>query len=496
VKRLHPSTLGTLPPRVARPRYERAALRQGIVHLGLGAFARAHLAVATEAALNAGDAAWGITGVSLRSADTRDALAPQGGLYTLALRDADAQGAARESLQVLGALTRLLVAPDDPGAVLEAIAHPDTRIVSLTVTEKGYHHDPASGALRAGDAELRHDLEHADAPRTTLGFVLRGLQRRRERGLGPITLLSCDNLPANGRTLRGLVLAFAGQVDAALQAWIAASCRFPNSMVDRIVPRTTDADRAHIAAALGLHDAWPVIGEPFFDWVVEDDFAAGRPDWTAGGARFVAAAEPFEKLKLRCVNGCHSTIAYLAVVACWPTVDRAIAEPALRHLVDTMMRDEIVPTLPPLAGLDLAGYRTRLIERFANPALAHQTRQIAMDGSQKLPQRLLDTLRERLAAGAPIERLALGVAAWLHYLRGVDEAGQRYAIVDPLAGALEQQRLQAESAPSEAERVAALCRFEPVFGELGRDPRAIAAIARHTASLRERGVLATLEALR
>ena len=238
-----------------------------------------------------------------------------------------------------------------------------------------------------------------------------------------------------------------------------------------------------------------MTAEPFFDWAIEDDFAAGRPDWTAGGARFVAQAEPFEKLKLRMVNGSHSTIAYLGVVAGWATVDRAIREPALRRAVDAMMREEIEPTLRGLGDLDLAAYRVRLIDRFANPALAHQTRQIAMDGSQKIPQRLLGTVRDRLAAGASIDRLALAVAAWLHFLRGVDETGQRYDIDDPLAGALAALHAQAERAANERARVGILCSFAPVFGTLGQDPRFVDAVARHMASLRERGVLATLEAL-
>jgi len=481
---------------VDRVELDRTGRVDGIVHLGIGAFARAHLLPATEAALRAGgERCWGVTGVSLRSPAVRDALAPQGYAYTLALRDADADGRPRETLQVLGALSHVLVAPEDPGAVLDAIAHPDTRIVSLTVTEKGYHHEPASGALRSDDPEIVHDLAHPDAPRTTLGFLVHGLQRRRARGLGPLTLLSCDNLPHNGATLRGLVLAFAQRVDAGLADWIAAACRFPATMVDRIVPRCTDADRARIAARLGVEDAAPVVGEPFFDWVIEDDFAAGRPDWTAGGARFVAAAEPFEKLKLRMVNGCHSTIAYLAVAAGWATVDRALAEPALRRLVEAMMREEIEPTLPALAGLDLAAYRARLIERFANPALAHRTLQIAMDGSQKLPQRLLGTIADRLAAGASIERLALGVAAWLRHLRGVDEAGQPYELADPLAALLLQRVAEADRVADEPGRVAHLCAFEPVFGALGRDPRLIEAVARQSAALRTRGVRATLEAL-
>jgi fructuronate reductase len=494
--RLHTTHLPALAADITRPRYARAALRAGIVHLGIGAFMRAHLAVATEAALETtGDLRWGIVGVSLRQPDTRDALAPQDGLYTLAIRDADASGTPRQRLQVIGCVRELLVAPEDPNTVLERIAQPDARIVSLTVTEKGYCHDPASGALRLEHPDIAHDLAHPHTPRSAIGFIVRGLAMRRARGLGPLTLMSLDNLPANGKLLRGAVLAFARQLDTGLHDWIAFDCSFPCSMVDRIVPRTTEADREAVAASLGLHDAWPVLGEPFFDWAVEDHFAAGRPDWPLGGARFVAEAAPWEKLKLRMVNGTHSSIAYLGAMAGWRTVDVAISQPALRHHTERLMRDEIEPTLPALPGLDLTAYRASLLQRYANPALAHRTQQIAMDGSQKLPQRLLGTVRDRLAAGAPIRRLALGVAAWLHYLRGRDELGERYAIDDPLAAQLAGLLRDAESVADPLARARRLCSFAPVFGDLAGDERLTVAVAPALQSLRERGVHAALLAI-
>ncbi|KNZ34229.1 MAG: dioxygenase [Methylibium sp. NZG] len=537
MNRLTPATLATLGSGIARPRYARETLRCGIVHLGIGGFARAHLAAVTETALNiSGEMGWGIVGVSLRHPDTHAALAPQGGLYTLALRDTAPDGTPREALQVIGALMQVLVAPDDPLAVLQRIAHPDTRIVSLTITEKGYHHAPATGALNLHDPDIAHDLDpqHANAPRTAVGFIVRGLQRRHQRGLPALTLLSCDNLPANGDTLRGLVLAFAQQVDGALQEWIAVRCTFPNSMVDRIVPRTTDADRERIGARLGLRDAWPVVAEPFMEWVVEDRFCAGRPPWELGGinggARFVPSAQPFERLKLRMVNGSHSTLAYLGFMAGLKTVDEAVTAPALRRFVEALMREEIEPTLQDVPGLDLADYRARLLRRFANPALQHQTNQIAMDGSQKLPQRLLGTVADRLRDGQPVHRLALAVAAWIHHLSGSDETGVPFDVQDPLADALALQLAHADAASDDANdandasvadgvdgldgadgaaladdaggasslareqrRIASFCAFTPVFGALGSDPRFVRAVAQHTLSLRKRGVLATLE---
>ncbi|OGB19738.1 MAG: mannitol dehydrogenase [Burkholderiales bacterium RIFCSPLOWO2_12_67_14] len=495
MNRLHPQHLTTLPAEVARPAYDRERLQNGIVHLGLGAFMRAHMAAATEAAIAAGDLRWGIVGVSLRQPDTRDALAPQDGLYTLAIRDADAQDQPRQRLQVIGAVRSLLVAPENPGAVLDAIAAADARIVSLTVTEKGYCHDPATGALRLDHPDIVHDLANPAAPRSAIGVLVVGLQLRYALGHGPLTLMSLDNLPANGRVLRGAVLSFAEALDPALARRIAADCRFPCSMVDRIVPRTTDADRAAVSQALGCEDRWPVLGEPFFDWAVEDDFAADRPDWTLGGARFVADAEPFERLKLRMVNGTHSSIAYLGAMAGWQTVDKAIAQAPLREHIEALMRDEIEPTLAELPGLDLPAYRANLLARYANPALAHRTRQIAMDGSQKLPQRLLCTVRDRLAQGLPVPRMALGVAAWMHYLRGVDELGNAYAIDDPHAAELTAlyQRTLGQGASTEA--VQAMLSYAPVFGDLAGNEPLATALLRALQSLQTRGVPATLVAV-
>jgi fructuronate reductase len=494
MNRLSTQHLGTLPPEVTRPAYSRNDLKLGIVHLGIGAFMRAHLAAATEAALAAGNWRWGIVGVSLRQPDTRDALQPQDGLYTLAIRDADAQGQPRQRLQVIGAVRRLLVAAEDPQAVLAQIAAPETRIVSLTVTEKGYCHDPATGALRLDHPDIVHDLAHPTAPRSAIGMLVYGLQLRYVRGLGPLTLMSLDNLPANGRVLRAAVLRFAHEIHPALAERIDAECRFPCSMVDRIVPRTTDADRAAVNQALGCEDRWPVLGEPFFDWAVEDEFAAGRPDWTLGGARFVADAEPFERLKLRMVNGTHSSIAYLGAMAGWQTVDKAIAQPALRTHIEALMRDEIEPTLTDLPGLDLAAYRGNLLQRYANPALAHRTQQIAMDGSQKLPQRLLGTLRDRLAKGLPVPRMALGVAAWMHYLRGVDELGQTYVVDDPHAAALTAlyQRTLGQGVTLQA--VHDMLAYAPVFGDLAGHAALAQALLSALQSLQTQGVAATLVA--
>lgn len=479
-RRLGVAALGALPRAVARPAVAPGELAIGIVHLGIGAFARAHLLPYTEAAMAAtGDRRWGVCGVSLRAADTRDALAPQQGLYTLALRDGTG-----ERLQVVGALRELRVAPEDPGAVLARIAQPQVRVVSLTVTEKGYGPDPAADA-EGFAGFVAHDLAQPQAPRTAVGFIVHGLARRFEGGAGALTLLSLDNLAANGDALKRRVLALAREVDAGLADRIARECAFPNSMVDRIVPRTTDTDRAAIAAALGgVHDAWPVVAEPFCDWALEDRFAGPRPAWERAGVTLVADAAPYERLKLRLVNGSHSAIAYLGMLAGWTTVDQAMAQPPLRRFVEALMREEMLPTLGALPGLDAGAYVQRLLARFDNPALAHRLAQIAMDGTQKLPQRWIAPLRERLAAGAPVDRLALALAAWCTWLQAHDESGRAHAIDDPLAPALRDLHARAMAGVDATAQAGCFLRFEPVFGDLGTSERLAVAVGQALHTLR------------
>lgn len=464
------------------PAYDRAALAPGIVHLGLGAFHRAHQALYTEALLAQGDLRWGIVGVSLRQADTRDALAPQDNLYTVALRDAGG-----EQLQVVGALVAALLAPEQPQAVLAAMADPRCHIVSLTVTEKGYCYDPASHALRLDHPDIAHDLAQPQAPRSAIGFIVRALALRRAAGIGPFTVLSCDNLPSNGATTRGTVLSFAMAIDAGLAEWIARHGAFPNSMVDRIVPKTSEQDRAHVAARLGADDAWPVMSERFSQWVVEDDFAGPRPRWEEAGATMVADAQPYEHAKLRMLNGSHSTLAYLGALIGYDTVDQAMRDARLAGFVERMLGEEVEPTL---ARPGLPGYRAELLARFRNPALRHKLQQIAMDGSQKLPQRLLDTIRARLAAGAPCARLCFAVAGWCQYLAGRDEAGGAYAIADPLAPQLQ---AAAGAAGTPRERVRALLGVHAVFGaDLPGDARFVDAVAQHLERIGALGVIAAM----
>lgn len=391
------------------PAYDRARITPGIVHLGVGNFHRAHQAVYVDDCLLA-DTTWGIRGVSLRRPDMRDALAPQDGLYTLAVKD----GASTQP-RIIGSVIDLLVAADGAGPVLAAMTDPATRIVSLTVTEKGYCHDPATGDLDPGNDGIKADLARPGQPATVPGLLVEALRQRRQAGIAPFTVLSCDNLPANGRTLARIVGQYAALADDSLSGWITGNVAFPSSMVDRIVPATSDADRTEIQALTGLADAWPVVTEPFTQWVIEDVFPAGRPDFSAAGAELVADVEPFEKMKLRMLNGAHSTLAYFGQLVGHETVADAMNDAALAQLV-TQVMNEAAATLD-LPSRDLDQYGRALRTRFRNPALKHRTAQIAMDGSQKIPQRLIETIRDARADGKNWDGLARGVAAWIHFLR-------------------------------------------------------------------------------
>jgi fructuronate reductase len=440
--RLSLASLARLPSAIERPAYDVAQVACGILHLGIGAFHRAHQAYYTDTALADGARNWGIIGASLRGAAVRDRLVAQDCLYTLVEK-----GGAAVRHRVIGAVRDVVFGPDDPARLPALIADPRIRIVSFTITEKGYCHDPASGRLNVSHPDIVHDLAHPDAPVSAVGILAAGL-RQRHKGGAPITLLSCDNLPHNGTMLRQIVLDFAGRVDRDTAAWIEREVAFPGTMVDRIVPATTDAQIAETAAALGLNDAAPVQCEPFSQWVVEDRFAAGRPAWEKSGAEMVADVAPFEEMKLRLLNGSHSLLAYLGYLGGFDTIWQVMREPDYVAVMRNMLREEVQPRLALNGRYDLAAYQEKLVERFANPALAHRCYQIATDGSQKLPQRLLGTIRANLQAGLPIRRLALAVAAWMRYVAGTDERGRPIPVQDPLAEQLAARAAQAGGDPA------------------------------------------------
>ncbi len=479
--RLSDRTLGDLGAGVIRPQYDRATVQTGIVHLGVGAFHRAHQAVFTDDCLNAGETGWGITAASLRSTATRDALGPQDGLYGLAVR-----ATGTEDLRVVGAISKVLVAPENPAALLAEMAAPTTRIVAMTITEKGYCVD-AAGALKTDDADIRHDLAHPDSPRTSLGFLAGALAQRRAAGIAPFTILSCDNLSQNGRVLHRALAAFAWSRDAGLGRFVEDDVSCPSCMVDRIAPATTDADRNSVSGRLGVRDAWPVVTEPFHQWVIEDRFPLGRPGWERSGTEFTTDVAPFEAMKLRLLNGPHSTLAAMGRLAGYSTVAEAMANPILRAFIGHYW-DQVSLTVP--VHIDTAAYTARLAARFDNTALHHKLAQIASDASQKVRPRIIDPLRDLRARRAPYTALTLSLAAWMRVCEGSDDAGRDLPMNDPVLAAWSDRPTRAMSAPD-----AVHCWLDDgsLFGlELAGDQAFAAELGLALSELRDHGVLHVL----
>ncbi|MEO1090495.1 MAG: mannitol dehydrogenase family protein [Pseudomonadota bacterium] len=417
--------LDRLTTTVTRPDYRPAAHGTGVLHFGVGAFHRAHQAPATDDALAHTGGDWRIEGVSLKRPEAAKQLNPQNGLYTLLVR-----GPGGTRARVIGALGQVHTAPEAPERVLDRLADPAVRVVSLTVTEKAYGLDPATGGLDLDHPAIRHDLATPDRPAGVVGYLVQGLGRRRAAGTPPFTPLSCDNLRENGSLLRRLALDFADRLDPELRRWIERDVPFPCTMVDRITPASTERTLADAARLTGFADHAAVETEPFVQWVLEDRFASGRPAWEAGGALFVDDVRPYETMKLRMLNGAHSLIAYLGVLGGLEFVRDVMARPALASIVSRHMR-AAARTLESVPGVDLERYASDLATRFANPAIAHHTRQIAMDGTQKLPQRLLEPALVAAEAGSPLDTYAVAVAAWMRYASGRDDHGRSIDVVDP-----------------------------------------------------------------
>jgi fructuronate reductase len=432
----------------------------GVVHLGIGAFHRAHQAVYTEdAALATGELGWGICGVTQRSASVRDQLAPQGGLYGILQKDAGFPA----SLRITGIVREVLDGPTQADDVLDRLADPAVTVVTLTVSEKGYRRGP-DGQLDLTDLVVRADIGGA-LPASAVGRLVRGLQRRRDRDAGPVTVVCCDNLNHNGVVVGALVDDFCRALPTregdALAEWIEANVAFPSSMVDRIVPATTDDDRRQARAISGLDDEGLVTAEPFGQWVIEDRFTARRPAWELAGAQFTDDVTPYELMKLRILNGSHSTLAYLGALRGHRTIADAVADDGLHEIATALIRDDMIPTLAQPDGVDLVEYGDRVLARYANPGLRHTTVQIAMDGSQKLPQRLVAPALAAIGAGRRPHAITLGLAAWMAYVAtGQDRTGRALPLDDPMADVLGQVRGTTDAATV----VDRLLAIGPIFG--------------------------------
>ena len=416
---------------VAVPTYDRAALVPAVVHMSVGSFHRSHQALYFDDIAQRGISSdWGLVGVGLRRAGMREVLAAQDGLYTVLVRGRDV-----DSARVVGAITRYLYAPQELEQVLTAFADPRTRLVTLTVTGSAYKIDARSGAFRP-DAEILADAADPRRPCSAAGILVEALDRRRRSGLAPFTILSCDNLPGNGAMTRAAVVGCAALRDDRLASWIEAEVAFPSSMVDRITPKTMAADVELLASRFGVRDRWPVVTEPYSQWVVEDAFCNGRPPLEAVGVQYVADVAPYALMKTRLLNASHCALGYLGSLAGHRRLDEAMEDPALHDYVARLMDHEITPLLPPVPSVDLAEYKATLRERFANSKIGDQLSRLCRSGSTKMPPHVLSSIAEAREAGRPHELLTLAVAGWFRYLRGVDDAGREVLIDDPRADRL------------------------------------------------------------
>ncbi|MGY1697587.1 mannitol dehydrogenase family protein [Geodermatophilus sp. SYSU D00814] len=468
-------TLADLPSEVSVPSYDRAALRPGIVHIGVGGFHRAHQAVYLDELARRGETGWGVVGVGLHSREIGEVLAGQDRLWTVVERAADGDRAT-----VVGALTRYLYAPDDPEAVLAALADERTRLVTLTITGTGYRIDAHTGEFDADDPHVARDLEDPGTPETVFGYLVEALSRRREAGRPPFTVLSCDNMQSNGAAARTAVVSFARLRDEDLADWIDAHVAFPSSMVDRITPNTTREDRDAIAAETGVDDRWPVVTEPFRQWVVEDSFCNGRPPLEEVGVQLVEDVSPYETVKTRLLNAGHSAIAYLGYLAGLRTTADVMADPVFRTFLTRLMAEEIAPHLPEVPGVDLDEYQATLLDRLANPRMADQLARLSRRGSSKIPNYLLPSVRAAMEAGTPHQLLCVAVAGWLRFLRGHDYAGEEVPIQGPRTDLVP----VAQEAGSDA---APLLSEESVFDHVGRDPRFAECVQRALSGLERQG---------
>jgi len=451
--RLSQATLSGLSAGIASPSYDRSMVTPGIVHLGVGAFHRAHQAVLVDDCIGRGELEWGIVAASMRSADTRDALAPQDYLYTYCERDGQTQ-----THRVIGSILEILVAPEDPYRLVDRLCDPRVRIVTLTVTEKGYLANLSERTLLRTHPDIQNDLDAANAPRSIYGVLLEAIRRRRAQGAVPLTLVSCDNLPSNGKVLKTLLVEFAGLMDVDLADHIAQNVSCPCAMVDRIVPATTDEDRVAVTEFLGTEDAWPVVAEPYFRWVIEDRFPHGRPRLEASGVEFVDDVEPYEHMKLRMLNGAHTAIAAIGQITGLETIADVYADPRVRRFIDRYW-SEVDPTLS--AHLDGATYVEGLRQRFANPALRHKAVQIASDASQKVPQRILAPLAELMDRDRPYGAVLMAAALWICSCAAHNENGEPIVIRDP---AFNEWPAVDQSALSSRQVVERFLGFDRVFG--------------------------------
>ena len=493
MSQLNSATRAEIGKAVPVPAYDRSSVTTGIVHFGVGGFHRAHQAMYLDRLMNDGKALdWGICGVGVMSFDARmqQVMDAQDCLYTLVLKDPDGSWEPR----VIGSIVEYLFAPDDPEAVIEKMADPATRIVSMTVTEGGYNFHHVTGKFDETNPAVVADLVPGAVPGTTFGLITEALVRRRARGVVPFTIMSCDNIQGNGHVAREVFTAFAqlretSSGDKGLGGWVASEVCFPNSMVDRITPVTTDEDRAAISERFDIQDGWPVVCEPFTQWVLEDSFTLGRPPFEDVGVQVVADVEPYELMKLRLLNASHQALCYFGHLAGFRLVHEVAQDPLFARFLLAYMDTEATPTLEPVPGIDLDEYKHQLIARFSNAGVRDTVARLCAESSDRIPKWLLPVVRQQLATGGPIGLSAAVVASWARYAEGTDEDGEQITVVDRLA-----DRLTASAVRQYDEPLAFISDRE-IFGDLVDEPVFVAAYTEALKSLQDVGARATLERL-
>jgi mannitol 2-dehydrogenase len=485
---LNEAALPKLAHRLPVPTYNRSATKTGIVHFGVGGFHRSHEAMFIDRLLNRGGSQnWGICGVGVLPSDAqmRDVLKKQDGLYTLVLRTPDGT----ETARIIGSITEYLFAPDDPGAVIAKLAAPDTRIVSLSVTEGGYSINDSTGEFEPHAPDVLHDLEPNTVPHSVFGLITAALAQRQAQGTPPFTVMSCDNIQGNGNVARKALVSFARLKDADLAAWISENVAFPNSMVDRITPVTTDPDRESVSSTYGLTDTWPVVAEQFEQWVLEDNFTNGRPPLEDAGVQIVNDVEPYELMKLRLLNASHQVMSYLGYLAGYRYVHEVCSDPLFAEFILGYMEEEATPTLRPVPGIDLDAYRTELLHRFSNPAIRDTLARQMVDASERIPKFLLPVLREQLDREGPINRAVLVIAAWSRFLEGADEQGTTIEITDRRRHELQ------TAARADQRKPGSFLNLTEVFGDLGQNERFTTAYRQAREALKHAGALSAVQEL-
>ncbi|KAJ5803022.1 mannitol-1-phosphate/altronate dehydrogenase [Penicillium pulvis] len=472
------------------PSYSRGdAVKEGIVHIGVGGFHRAHLAVYVDQLMqHHGVTDYAICGVGLQPWDVgmRDALGGQDHLYTAIERSAKGSVA-----KVMGSINSFLFAPDNREAVIAKMAHPDTHIVSLTITESGYYYNENTHELQTENPDIQHDLDPANnAPKTTFGFLYHAMDRRRQQGLNPFTVMSCDNMQGNGAITRHMLVSFARVRNPELAEWINTKAHFPNAMVDRITPQTSPADKVSLAQEFGIEDAWPIVTEPFMQWVIEDHFSDGRPPFEKVGVQIVKNVknvEEFEKHKLRLLNGSHAIIAYGGQLAGYKYVHEVMQDPLFNKFIWQLMQEETKPTLPEIEGVSIDDYCKTLVERFSNPTIMDQLPRICGGGTGKIPQFIMPTIAEAIWVTGPFRRLCFTAATWFHYINGVDDNGNKIDVQDPMLEEIQTRARNGGTNPME------LLNIKNLFGEdLRSDKRFIETITIALEEIARDGVLKSL----